>query len=338
VLKWSDDHTGARERLEQALALRPTDPLIQKELSDLDQRLKPSVQLNGLYFEDNAHRRYYSLGPSAQFPLSDRLTLTAIYKYLDFDQVLGRNPRDLRLRGEHFAATGNQFEGQIHYELGPRSWLSATAGVADFSTQDSSRSSRSGQTVPMGSVKWKTAVGDTLDLSIAADHTYVNTAGAIAKGLAFSRVTGTFGVKLSDTLRLDANHAFYEYTDENQRNRTELNLTAQLLRSPEFTVGAQFIHDHAENRSDLFWTPNHYLGIAVPLALRTKLTDSLVADLQIAPGAGKETGGDFKFQLNSSARLQWNVNEDLNLFVAFGKYQAATYSNFSTFAGVSLRF
>ena len=66
VLGWSGDHAGARNRLNQALALRPNDPLIQKEIDELNTRIQPKVDISGLYFQDNAHRSYYSLSPSSQ--------------------------------------------------------------------------------------------------------------------------------------------------------------------------------------------------------------------------------------------------------------------------------
>ncbi|MEQ1529906.1 MAG: tetratricopeptide repeat protein, partial [Methylococcales bacterium] len=213
LLRLSGDHAGARARLVQANALKPDDAAIQNELAVLDRRLRPSVQFNGLYFEDNAHRSYFSLGPSAQFQISDRLALSAHYKYLDFEQTL----RAGSLSEQHFQAGGNQFNGRLDYELGAGSLLSLSAGFADFSGSTYQSSDKTGTTFPIGAVKLTTAVNDRLELSVAADHNYVNTAGGILNGIALSTGKGGLKFKVLDSLSLSANHAYSYYTDHNQR-------------------------------------------------------------------------------------------------------------------------
>ncbi len=336
ILSWNDDHAGARERLEKAIMLQPNNPVVQQEIAELDHRLKPVLQFGSLYYEDNAHRSYYSFSPSAKFAVSDRLSLSAYYKYLDFNQTLISTKSGTAQ--QRFQAIGNQFEGQLNYELGSRSLLSLSAGAADFSGHTSPIPSKSGSTVPLGSIKLTGAVGDLLDLSIAADHTYVNTAGAILNGITFSRVQGGFKVKLLDSLSLSANHAYFHYTDQNQRNRTQVDLESIVWDDPGITIGAQFIRDNTLKINSLFWTPNNYLAFSTPIGLKKKWGRSLVAEISVAPGFGKEANSDFKFQINTTGSLSWNVTDDFSAYVSAGQYQASTYSNFSLFAGVSLRF
>lgn len=338
ALNWSGDHAGARKRLEKALVIRPDSPEIQKEIAALDRRLRPSLQLNGLYFQDNAHRSYYSFSPSVQYPVSDKLSLSAYYKYLDFSQKL--NPETLATitREQNYQANGNQFEGQISYELGSRSSVALSAGAADFSGHASPIPSKSGSTFPLGAVKLNAGIGDRFDLSFAADHTYVNTAGAILNGIAFTRAKGGFTAKLLDALSLNANHAYFYYTDHNQRNRTEVELDSRVWSDPDITIGAQFIRDDTLNFNPLFWTPNNYIGLSAPLSLKKKWVQSVVAKISIAPGMGKEAGNDFTFQFNSTGSLNWNLNDDFSVYLSASRYQAATYSNFSAFAGLLMRF
>jgi tetratricopeptide (TPR) repeat protein len=337
VLKWSDDHAGAREKFEKALTFSPNNPAIQEEIAGLDRRTKPVVQVNSQYYQDNAHRSYYSLSPSAQFHLSDKLSLSAYYKFLDFSQTLTSAHLGTPA-GQEYQATGNQFEGHVGYELGPRSSLSMSAGAADFSGHSSPTPSKTAPIFPLGSVNLNIGVGDRFDLSLAADHTYVNTAGAILNGIAFTRGKGGFKVKLLDKLSLSASHAYFAYSDNNQRNRTEIDLESPVWNDPDITVGAQLIHDNTRNINPLFWTPNNYWGLSAPINLKKKWGQSVVAEVNVAPGMGKEAGSDFQFQVNSTGSINWNVRDDLSLYVSVGRYQAATFSNFNAFAGVSLRF
>ncbi len=336
-LSRSGDHAAARGLFEKANELLPNDPRIKQEIEALDRRLKPVVQMSGTYFEDNANRSYYSFGPSVQFPVSDRLSLAAYYKYLDFSQTLSSASSGFA-DDRSFQADGHQFEGQLSYELGANSSLSVSAGAADFSSHASSPSSKSGVTFPLGSVKLKTGVGDHLDLSIAADHTYVNTAGAIANGIAFSRVQGGLKVKFLESLSLSANHGYSYYTDHNQRNRTEVELNSRVWDDPDVTIGAQFVHDDMRQTNPLFWTPNNYLSFAAPMSLKKRWGQAVVTEFYVAPGMGKEAGSDFRFQINASGIVTWNLNEDINVYLSANRFEAATYSSFGAFAGGSIRF
>jgi tetratricopeptide (TPR) repeat protein len=336
VAKWSGDHGVARERFEKALALRPDAPLVQQEIAALDNRKKPAVQLSNLYFQDNAHRSYYVFNSFAQFFVSDRLSLSAYYKYLDFDQKIKASGA---IPEQRFQATGNQLESRLNYELGTRSLLSLSAGFADFSGTASQDPSKSGPTFALGSAKLSTGVGDRFDLSIGIDRNYVNTAGAILNNIAFNRVMGGAKAKITDSSSVSLSHEYFDYTDHNERNRTEIELDSSVWSNPDITVGAQLVHDDTLKNSRLFWTPNNYFGLSAPLGLKKSWADdAVVATVTVAPGMGKEAGHDFKFQFNTTGTLNWNVNDDLSLNVSASRYQAATYSNFSVFAGVSLKF
>ncbi len=337
VLKWSGDHAAARERFEKALTLSPNNPVIQQEIAALDLRHRPVLQVSGLYYEDNADRSYFSLGPSTRFSVSDKLSLSAYYKYLDFTQTLSAGSGTTEGQ-QNFQANGNEFKGQLNYELGSRSLLSLSAGAADFSGHASPTPSKSNLIFPLGSIKLTAGVGDRLDLSIAADHSYVNTAGAIVNDIAFSRAQGEFKVKLFDSLSLSANHAYFYYTDDNRRNRTEVELDSPVWNDPDITVGAQFVYDDTLKNTLLFWAPNNYVGLSAPVKLKKEWGQSVVAEITVAPGMGKEAGTDFQFQVNSTGRLSWDLRDDLSLYVSAGHYQAATFSSFSAFSGVSLRF
>lgn len=340
ILTWSGDHAGAREQLEKAAALRFDDAAIQKQIAVLDNRLRPSTQVSGQYFEDNNRRSYFSLSPSVQYPVSDGLSLAAYYKYLDFDQKLDDTTSVPAPGEQHFQVTGNQFEGRLNYELGARSLLSLSAGVADFSGDTSSAlgTKKSGSVFPLGSARLETGVSDRVDLSIGVDHTYVNTAGAIVEDLAFTRFRGGTDIKLSDPLNLNVNYSYFDYTDNNQRHRTEVELDAKVWDDPGVTVGAQFIHDDTQKTDPLFWTPQNYLSFSAPVTLKKNWGQSVVATVSVAPGMGKEAAGDLQFQINTTGSLNWNVNDALSMNVSAGRYEAATYSNFSVFAGVALKF
>ncbi|GAB6141628.1 hypothetical protein JCM14076_23570 [Methylosoma difficile] len=337
ILNWSGDHAGARTSLNSASTLRPNDPLIQKEIANLDSRLGASVQMSGLYFEDNADRRFYSLGPSLQYGVSDRLSVAAYYKYLDFKQTLDP-ARDGVITEQQFETTGNQFGGQFNYELAARSHLSLSAGVADFSENTASPPAKSGITFPLGAVELTSGLGDKLDVSIAADHTYVNTAAAILDDLAFTRVKGGATYKINDPLSVGFNHAYFDYTDNNQRNRTEVSLDSKVLNNPDVSVGAQFIHDDTQTNSPLFWTPNSYMAFSIPVNLQKKWGKDFVTELALAPGMGKEASNNFDFQFNGAGIVKWNVKDNLSLSLSLNRYQAATYSNFSAFFGMFIKF
>ncbi len=338
ILNWSGDHAGARKNLSLAKVLRPNDPLIQKEIINLDRRLGPSVQINGLYFEDNADRRYYSLGPSLQYGVSDKLSVSAYYKYLDFKQSLNPAKIGVGTERQYFETTGNQLGGQLNYELALRSGLSLSAGVADFSNNTASPPAKSGTTFPVGAIELTSGVGDRLDLSIAADHTYVTTAAAILNDLAFTRVKGGATFKISDPLSVSLNHAYFGYTDNNQRNRTELSLDGKVWHNPNATVGALFVHDDTQTNNPFLWTPNNYMAFSVPVNVQKKWGESFVTELTLAPGTGKEGGNNFDFQFNGAGSVKWNVKDDMSLSLSLNRYQAATYSNFSAFLGVLVKF
>ncbi len=338
ALSWSGDHVGARKQLDKANAMQPNDPAIMKEIAALDRRLKHVVKIEGRYFEDNADRSYYSFGPTIEVPISDSLSLSAYYKYLNFDQTLNSANTGLDIDEQSFRAHGHQFEGRFNYELGANSSLSLSAGMADFSGHSSPASTKSGSTFPLGSIKLKQGMGKRLDLLISADHTYVNTAGAIMNGLAFSRARTGFNLKLLDSLNLKANYAYSYYTDDNQRNRTEIELDSQVWNYPEVTIGAQFIYDDIQKDNDLFWTPNKYVSFNVPFNIKKKWGSDLITELYIAPGMGKEENSEFKFQLNSTGAITWNYKDDINVYLSASRYEASTYSNYSVFAGGFLRF
>lgn len=338
ILAWSSDHSTARNRLEHAIALRPGDSVIQKQIDILDHRLKPSLQISGLYFEDNDDRKYYSFGPTVQYGVSDRLSLTGYYKYLDFSQKLKQGSLGTGTGKQSYVANGNQFGAQINYELATRSKLSISAGYADFSGHSSPAPAKSSSTFPLGAIKLTAGVGDRLDLSLAADHTYVNTAGAILNGIAFSRVRGKFKLKLLDSLSFSASNAYFNYTENNQRNRTEVELENKVWGDPNITIGAQFIHDDTKNDNTLYWTPNNYRAFSAPVNLKKKWGESLVTKISVVPGMGKETDSSFKFQINGTGSINWNLGDDLSLSLSLNRYQAATYSNFSASFGVFIRF
>ena len=335
ALSWSGDHVGARKQLNKAKAMYPNDPAIMKEIAALDRRLKHVVKIEGQYFEDNADRSYYSFGPTFEAPISDSLSLSAYYKYLDFDQTINSGNTSLNINEQSFRAHGHQFEGQLNYELGANSSLSLSAGMADFSGHSSTKS---GSTFPLGSIKLKQGIGKRLDLLFSADHTYVNTAGAIMDELAFSRARTGFNLKLLDSLNLKANYAYSYYTDDNQRNRTEIELDSRVWNYPEVTIGAQFIYDNIQQDNDLFWTPNKYVSFNVPFNLKKKWGSDIITELYVAPGMGKEENSNFKFQLNSAGAITWNYKDDMNVYLSASRYEASTYSNYSVFAGGFLRF
>lgn len=331
ALSWSGDHVSARKQLNKAKAMYPNDPAIIKEITALDRRLKHAVKIEGRYFEDNADRSYYSFGPTFEVPISDSLSVSAYYKYLNFDQTLNSANTGLGIDEQNFRAHGHQFEGRFNYELGANSSLSLSAGMADFSGHSSS-------TFPLGSIKLKQGIGKRLDLLFSADHTYVNTAGAIMDELAFSRARTGFNLKLLDSLNLKANYAYSYYTDDNQRNRTEIELDSRVWNYPEVTIGAQFIYDNIQKENDLFWTPNKYVSFNVPFNLKKKWGSDLITELYVAPGMGKEESSNFKFQLNSAGTITWNYKDDMNVYLSASRYEASTYSNYSVFAGGFLRF
>lgn len=338
ALSWSGDHVGARDQLEKARILRPGDPGIRKDIAALDHRLRHVVKFDGLYFEDNAGRSYYSLGPSVEMPISDNVAISAYYKYLDFDQAFTVHNNGALAGQQNYQAYGHQFEAQLNYEFGARSLLSLSAGMADFSGHSFPAPSKSDATFPLGSIKLITGVGERLDLFISADHTYVNTAGAILNKLAFSRTRGGFKFKILDSLNLKANYAYSYYTDDNLRSRAEVDLDSRVWNNPDITIGAQFIYDNIQDENELFWTPNNYVSYAVPLNIRKKWGADFMTELNVTPGMGKEQGSQYKFQINSTGTVKWNYKDDINLYLSAGRYEASTYSNFSAFAGGSLRF
>ncbi len=338
ALSWSGDHVSARKQLEKANAMHPNDPAILKEIAALDRRLKHVVKMEGRYFEDNADRSYYSFGPTIEVPISDSLSLSAYYKYLNFDQTLNSANTDLYIDEQSFRAHGHQFEGQFNYGLGANSSLSLSAGMADFSGHSSPASTKSGSTFPIGSIKLKQGVGKQLDLLISADHTYVNTAGAILNGLAFSRGRTGFNLKLLDSLNLKANYAYSYYTDNNQRNRAEIGLDSRVWNYPEVTVGAQFIYDDIQKNNNFFWTPNKFVSFAVPINLKKKWGSDFITELNVTPGMGREGSSDFKFQLNSTGAITWKYKDDINVYLSANRFEASTYSNYSVFASGFLKF
>jgi hypothetical protein len=175
-------------------------------------------------------------------------------------------------------------------------------------------------------------------VSIAADHTYVNTAAAILNDLAFTRVKGGATYKISDLLSVGLNHAYFDYTDNNQRNRTEVALDRKVWQNPNATVGAQFVHDDTQTNNPLFWTPNSYMAVSIPVNVQKKWGDTFVTELSLAPGIGKEANNSFDFQLNAAGSVKWNVKDNMSLSLSLNRYQAATYSNFSAFLGVFVKF
>lgn len=337
ILNWSDDHAAARSKFNQAIALKPDDSLIQEQLKKLDQRLRPSVQMNGLYFQDNAHRSYYSLSPSAQFSLSDAWSWSAFYKYLDFTQTITRAASGTE-QEPHFQATGHQLGAQVNYELEPKSAISASVGVVDFSGHASNDATKTGSTMPIGSLDVSKRFGDSVDLALGADHSYVNTAGAIINDLSFNRGEAKAKIKLMESLSLTAKNAYFYYSDDNQRNRTELQLDSQFWNLNDFTVGAQFIYDDTKQPNLLFWTPDRYTALAIPITYQKQWNETIHTELGVAPGIGKEANNDFKFQINALGKLNFKINDDLNLDLSVNRYQAATYSSFSGFAGFLLKF
>lgn len=345
ILKWNGDYGAARERFEQAMSLSPEDPMIQQQITELDRRFRPLIDIKGFYFEDNARRSYYGVGPSVAFNISDRLAFWGYYKHLNFDQRLAVSPfnnsDNLPLGENHFHAVGNQFEGQLSYTLGNRSSVSVSAGAADFSGHSSREASKTPPTFPIGSAKLNVGVGDNVDLILSAEHEYVNTAGAILNDLSFTRVFGGFTVRPLENLRLSASNGYFNYTDNNQRNRTEVTADYRLLNVPDsymLNIGARFIYDDTQNRSNLFWTPNNYIGLTAPVTAKVNLADSWTGEVAVAPGIGKEAGQSFQFQINAGGVIRWNLNDDMSLYVSGNRYEAATYSNFSAFAGFSLRY
>src|SRR5690554_5734734 len=73
VLRASGDYAGARDRFQKAMALSPNDPQITHELAELDRRLRPVMEIEGFYFDDNENRSFFSIGPSVSYGISDKL-------------------------------------------------------------------------------------------------------------------------------------------------------------------------------------------------------------------------------------------------------------------------
>ncbi|WP_026610948.1 tetratricopeptide repeat protein [Methylocaldum szegediense] len=344
VLRASGDYAGARDRFQKAMALSPNDPQITHELAELDRRLRPVMEIEGFYFDDNENRSFFSIGPSVSYGISDKLSFWGYYKYIDFDQKV-----DLRPAGAsgpmktHFQTAGHQFEGQLRYDLSdlnPRSAVTVSAGVADFSSQSSPAGApESSPTFPLGSIRFNAGVGDDLDFSVGVDHGYVDTAGAIADHLTFFRALGGFKLRAWDTLSLSASHMFFSYYDDNnERNRTEVLIQNRFWNEPEISIGAQFVFDDTRKMNPLFWTPDNYIGLMVPVTLRAAFGKGLSTEVTVAPGAGKETDTDFRFQISAGGTVKWKVADNFSLYVSASRYEAATYSNFTAGAGVLVEF
>lgn len=88
----------------------------------------------------------------------------------------------------------------------------------------------------------------------------------------------------------------------------------------------------------LFWTPDNYIGLMVPVTLRAAFGKGLSTEVTVAPGAGKETDTDFRFQISAGGTVKWKVADNFSLYVSASRYEAATYSNFTAGAGVLVEF
>lgn len=334
VFQWNGDHAKARARFEKALTLRPQDPFLKQALASLNERRQPRVQLSGNYFEDNEDRSSYIVGPSITLQMNDSLSLGAQYQYLDFDQKLKSGV----IAPRQFTATGHQFETRLNYELGNRTSVDLSAGIAYFSGTDSSDPSNSGSTFPLGSIQLNAGLGDYVDLSVAGDHRYVNTGGAILNGIAYSRGRGGFKATLFDSLTLNAQHAYYRYSDDNQRHRSVAALISQVLNDPFVSVGARFTRDDMKRQNPLFWTPDNYLALELPVQIKNQWSPSFTTEFSVEPGIGKESGSNYDFQINGAGRLIWLLRKNLSLNLSFNRYQAANYSSFAAYLGLNYQF
>jgi hypothetical protein len=158
--------------------------------------------------------------------------------------------------------------------------------------------------------------------------------GAILNDLSFTRIFGGFTVRPLENLRLSASNGYFNYTDSNQRNRTEVTADYRLLNVPDsymLNVGARFIYDDTQNRSNLFWTPNNYIGLTAPVTAKVNLADSWTGEVAVAPGIGKEAGQSFQFQINAGGVIRWNLNDDMGLYVSGNRYSGFLFKELLCF-------
>ena len=339
VLTWSGDYAAARAHLLQAQAIRPDDPQIIRQFNRYQRQVSPMVQIDGSTYKDNQDRSNFQVGTFGQLHLTDRVALSATYHYAEFEDVSrgALPPSELSVNNQGLPNTrlhvsGHEVTGGFDYSVDNRTSLSLTGGFADFNGNTS-------QQFPLGSAAARLPLGEAIDIAVGATHSYVNTAGAILTGLAYTGINGDLkGKFLRDDLTLSLRHTFTHYDDGNNRNTTTVDGLRRVWLEPDIKVGYQFTYDDTEKQNPLFYTPDRFMAHEAIASIRKSFGDGFTVGGLASLGAGKEGDGGFQFQVSVGGDIRFEVANGLGLVAEANRSQAASFDSFYTFAGVYWRF
>ena len=351
---WQGDFARARESLESAQALRPDDDTILRSVHQLDLRTSPEVTGQALFYGDNSDRQNFSIGPSGTAYLSDRVSLSAAYRYKRF---LNENfdtremddpnapPEDRDGDGQldpadriDLETAGNEFEARLAYQVNWRTRVSVAAGAVTFTDESSTDRFGDPDPYPLVSGAVDFGIGDRADVSLRGGRSYVGAAGAILDELGTTEAEGKLEVRPLQYTTLQGRLLFHRYDDGNRRNTAIANALQEIWSEPVVKVGYRFTYDDALEENPFFYTPEQFVGNDGVFRLELEPFPQFALGAEAAVGVGRESGTDTEPQASFIGDGRLAVWDRFSVFAAAGRSQAARFESFHVSGGVSATF
>lgn len=340
VAMWQGDFVQARQHLSAAAEAEPENTVARQSLEQLDQRLRPSLTVEGLDYSDNQDRSSFSIGPSYKLHLSDRLALTTAYnqrriEHDDFNTALV-DPGST-LGAADLRATGDEIEARFEYRWNWRTQLTGSFGLAKFDNDSSARFLGRSRTFPLASLSLSFPRGNDTDIFLQLRHDYLNAAGAILDDLESTSAEGRVEHRFLEDMTFEGRLIHSRYDDGNSRSTAILGVFKNVHEKPDVQVGYRFMYDDTREQNPFFYTPDGFIGNDVVARLESKPRDDLSLALEASVGIGREDG-ESQTQTSLIGTGRFRLNDRFSIYFGGGRSQSANFRSNQLSAGVTVMF
>ena len=322
VYRWQGRQAAAKEALETATELAPTNAVIRDQLRSVNLAQAPLARPSVIYENDSDGNTMVTTSLSTRWHATPRLDVRASGYRKQLEQTVGFGQRELTARGVTVSG---------RYQLRPGWTLSAALGGSD-----------SGGTDDRTNVEYQLGVRTPDRQRVGAGLRFA------AKGLNETAALAELGVRSTEVLltgrwtpalgwRVDGTVGVGHFagTEDNARRGASLSVSRRVARS--FSVGASVRgFSFEKNLNDGYFDPDFY-GIGEITSYWLHRTASWTFLIELAPGIQQvRRGGDVGLSARSNVRAAYGLGLGREISLSFG-YSSAGLMNFAR-AGSGYRY
>lgn len=151
------------------------------------------------------------------------------------------------------------------------------------------------------------------DLNLARRYADENTRSIINDILA-DDVGLALDVTPDNATRFSARGLFSRYSDDNERAWGQIEVAKRFTAEPYLWLGARYTaFDFAEVFDNGYWNPDRYQSLEASLHFHGRFAERWLYDIQGAAGYGWSEPGDGGFVSSATARLTYELNQEVSL-------------------------